>query len=151
MPTPDWHCSKGDVDMPQDSRRVQSQITFLYYDDLQAASQFYGDVMGFALVEDQRWAKIYQASRGAYVGIVAGERGFHKPQEKNAVLLTLLVSDVAQWYEYLKSQGVKIVTELEEKEDIRVRCFFLEDPGGYSIEVQRFLKPELAEIFHQDG
>jgi predicted enzyme related to lactoylglutathione lyase len=134
----------------QKERQVQSQITFFYYDDLEAASKFYGDIMGFGLVEDQKWAKIYRASGSAYVGIVAGEKGFHKAQEKNAVLLTLLVNDVAQWCEYLKSQGVKIVTELEEKKDIRVRCFFLEDPGGYSIEVQRFLKPELARIFHKD-
>jgi catechol 2,3-dioxygenase-like lactoylglutathione lyase family enzyme len=134
----------------QQERQVQSQITFFYYDDLDAASEFYGDVMGFRLVEDQKWAKIYRASGGAYVGIVAGEKGFHQAQDENAVLLTLLVDDVAAWYEYLQTRGVKIVTELQEKEDIQVRCFFLEDPGGYSIEIQRFLLPELAKIFHQD-
>lgn len=120
----------------------------MYYDDLEAASEFYGEIMGFNLVEDQKWAKIYQAGGCAHVGIVAGEKGFHKPQEENAVLVTLLVNDVTHWYEYLKSQGVKILTKLEEKKDIQVRCFFFEDPGGYSIEIQRFLKPELAEIFH---
>jgi len=136
--------------MARQERRVQSQITFFYYDDLDAASAFYGDVMGFRLVEDQKWAKIYRTSGGAYVGIVAGEKGFHQAQGQNAVLLTLLVDDVDAWYEYLQSRSVKIVTELQEKEDIQVRCFFLEDPGGYSLEIQRFLKPEQAKIFHQD-
>ena len=137
--------------MAPKAREIHSQITFLYYDDLQAASEFYGDVMGFRLVEDQKWAKIYRAGDGVYVGIVAGKKGFHQAQEKNAVLLTFLVNDVAAWYEYLQSQGVRIVTDLQEKEDIQVRCFFLEDPGGYSIEIQRFLNPELAEIFHRDA
>jgi len=137
--------------MAPEARKIQSQVTFLYYDDLKAASEFYGDVIGFRLVEDQKWAKIYRASGGAYVGIVAGKKGFHQAQESNAVLLTLLVDDVTAWYEYLQSRDVKIVSELAEKEDIQVRCFFLEDPGGYSIEIQRFLKPELVQIFHRDG
>ena len=134
--------------MEQQERLVQSQITFLYYDDLQMASEFYEDVMGFELVEDQEWTRIYRVNAGAYLGIVAGEKGFHRPQDKTAVLITLLVNDVVKWYEYLEAKGVKMLTGLEEKEDIQVRCFFFEDSGGYALEIQRFLKPELAEVFH---
>lgn len=83
----------------------------------------------------------------AYLGIVAGDKGFHTPQERNAVLVTLVVNDIEGWYERLKSRGVKLLTELQHREEIQIRCFFLEDPGGYSLEVQQFLKPHLAELF----
>jgi len=130
-------------------KRIQSQVTFLYYRDLRPIASFYEDIMGFELVDDQGWAKIYRVGGNAYLGIVAGEKGFHEPQEKNAVLVTLVVADVSRWYDYLKTKGVRILTELQEKEDIQVRCFFFEDPGGYSFEVQRFLKPDLASIFQE--
>jgi hypothetical protein len=107
--------------------------------------------MGFKLVEDQEFAKIYRVNKNAYLGIVDEKRGFHKAQEKSAVLITLVVDDVSGWYDYLKQQGVKIVRELREIEDIQIRCFFLEDPGGYAIEVQQFLKPEVARIFAPTG
>lgn len=134
--------------MKEESRQIQSQITFLYYNDLQSASDFYAGIMGFELVEDQTWAKIYRSAGGAFIGIVAGERGFHQPRQENSVLITLLVDDVAGWYAHLRDHAVRIVQEMEDRPDIGVRCFFLEDPGGYTLEIQRFLKPELAAIFH---
>jgi len=118
---------------------VQGQITFLYYRQIEPAAVFYG--------EDQGWAKIYRVGGNAYLGIVAGDKGFHTPQERNAVLVTLVVNDIEGWYERLKSRGVKLLTELQHREEIQIRCFFLEDPGGYSLEVQQFLKPHLAELF----
>jgi len=131
----------------QNNLNVQSQITFLYYRDLQPISRFYQDIMGFTLVEDQGWAKIYRVSGNAYLGIVDEKKGFREAQEKNAVLITLAVEDVFRWYNYLRHKGVKVLTQLREIEDIQVRCFFLEDPGGYAIEVQQFLKPNVARIF----
>ena len=133
--------------MDQNNLSVQSQITFLYYRDLQPISRFYQDIMGFTLVEDQGWAKIYRVSGNAYLGIVDEKKGFREAQEKNAVLITLAVEDVFRWYNYLRHKGVKVLTQLREIEDIQVRCFFLEDPGGYAIEVQQFLKPNVARIF----
>jgi catechol-2,3-dioxygenase len=129
--------------------KVQSQITFLYYRDLQPVSKFYEEIMGFELIEDQGWAKIYRVNGNAYLGIVDEAKGFHKAQKKNAVLITLVVDNVFWWYDYLKRKDVKMLTELREVEDIQVRGFFLEDPGGYAIEVQQFLKPDVARIFHQ--
>ena len=130
---------------------VHSQITFFYYPDLDAAAHFYSDIMGFELVDDQRWAKLYRVRGDAFMGIVAGENGFRQPQAYNAVLLTVCVNDVATWYDYLKAKGVKMLTDVLEKEDIQVRCFFFEDPGGYPLEVQQFLRADMMEIFHRDG
>ncbi len=128
--------------------KFQSQITFLYYQDLAPIVPFYQDVLGLELVEDQGWAKIYRVGGDAYVGIVGGEKGFHQPQEKNAVLITLVVNDVPAWYNYLKDQGVTMLSELQHSQEIQIRGFFFQGPGGYTFEIQQFLKPDLAEIFH---
>ena len=131
-------------------RTIQSQITFLYYDDLALVVDFYERVLGFELVEDQQWAKIYRTTSSSFIGLVDGSRGFRKPLADSAVLVTLAVNDVPAWYEHLTAHNVKILREPTVHDDIQVHCFFFEDPGGYAYEVQQFLKPELADIFHAD-
>ena len=126
---------------------VRSQITFLYYEALPPAADFYGRIMGFELVEDQGWAKIYRSGGNAFVGIVDGERGYHRPQEKNAAMLTLVVDDVPAWEAHLRRQGVKILTPATVSTEIQAEYCFCQDPGGYVIELERFLKPELAAVF----
>jgi catechol 2,3-dioxygenase-like lactoylglutathione lyase family enzyme len=126
---------------------VQGQITFLYYHEIEPAARFYEEVLGFDLVEDQGWAKIYRIADSAYLGVVAGDKAYHTPQEKNAVLVTVVVGDALQWYDTLKRKRVPLLSELEHREEIGIRCFFLEDPGGYTLEVQQFLRPEQVEVF----
>ena len=126
---------------------VASQITFFYYRDLEPIAHFYEEVMGFERMEDQGWAKIYRVNGRAFMGIVDEQRGFHRAQERNAVLLTLVVDDVWAWYTYLKSQGIEVPKEPAISEQIKVEYFFFQDPGGYVIEIQRFVKPELGEPF----
>lgn len=122
-------------------------ITFFYYRDLAAAAEFYEETLGLELVDDQAWARIYRIHGTAYFGIVAGERAFHQPRKENAVLLTLVVRDVDAWHAMLVDRGVRILREIETHEDIQVRCFFVEDPGGYAVEIQTFLQPSVAEEF----
>jgi len=126
----------------------QSQITFFYYPDLEPIAAFYEGIMGFERVEDQGWAKIYRVGGNAFLGIVDGSKGFHQAREKNAVLLTLVVDDVEAWYDYLQEQGAHLLRELQYSEEIQIRGFFLEDPGGYTLEIQQFLRTDLLEIFH---
>ena len=132
----------------QKPKTAQSQITFLYYHDLETIARFYQDVLGLELVDDQKWAHIYRLSGNAYLGAVTGEKAFHQPQEHNAVLVTLVVDDVPAWYEHLKQHGVKMLSDLQQKPEIQIQCFFFQDPGGYTFEVQQFLNPRLAAIFH---
>jgi len=122
-------------------------ITFFYYRDLAAAAEFYEQALGLRLVDNQGWAKIYRIHGTAYLGIVEGKRGFCQPREENAVLLTLVVGDVDGWYAKLIDRGVRVLREIETHEDIHVRCFFVQDPGGYPVEIQTFLEPSVAKEF----
>jgi len=105
--------------------------------------------MGFELVEDQEWAKIYQSSASSFIGIVDGARGHHPTRAENSVAIALAVSDVGAWHQHLVDHNVTIKTEPAFHEGIQVEGFFAQDPGGYTIEIQRFAKPELLDVFHQ--
>ena len=128
--------------------RIASQITFLYYHNLAAAQQFYEEILGLEKVEDQGWAKIYRVSGTAFVGLVDEAHGSLKAQPENAVMLTLVVDDVPGWYAYLCENKVKIRQEYGRSETIQIEYFFAEDPGGYVLEFERFLKPELTAVFN---
>ena len=119
-------------------------IMFFYYDDIHAVVPFYEQVLGFELVLDQGMARIYRAGSG-YLGIVDGNRGHLRYQEKSAVLLTIVVEDVPGWHARLQAAGVSKLSSL-----LRGRfCehFFFEDPHGYAIEIQRFHDPAIAALF----
>lgn len=130
-----------------EARGVIAQITFLYYHQLEPVVPFYEEILGLELVEDQGWAKIYRVHGDAYLGIVAGERGLHSPHRDNAVLITLVVDNAADWYTELKKTDVEMLSELEHREEIGIQCFFIRDPGGYTLEIQQFLNPKQIEVF----
>lgn len=127
---------------------IASQITFLYYHDLAAAQEFYEGILGLEKVEDQGWAKIYRVSGHAFVGLVDEAHGSLKARPENAVMLTFVVDDVPGWYDYLREKGVIIRREYGRSDTIQIEYFFAEDPGGYVLEFERFLKPELTAVFH---
>jgi predicted enzyme related to lactoylglutathione lyase len=128
---------------------IHSQITFLYYKDLQKAAEFCEKVMKFELCDDQGAAKIYRVSPNAFIGIVDEKKGHCRAQDTNAVLITLVVEDVDGWYNYLRKKGIKLLSEVKQPSSFPVRCFFFEDTEGYQYEIQKFLHNETAKKFKQ--
>ena len=119
--------------------RIDYPITFLYYQDLDRVVPFYRDILGLQLERDQGWCKIFQAGEKARVGLVDEAHGSMSVSDEKSVLLTLVVDDVDAWYEHLRDEGVEIAAEPQMHEDIGVYCFFLQDPAGYKIEIQKFM------------
>ncbi len=119
--------------------KIEYPITFLYYRDLEEVIPFYRDVLGLSLHTDQGWAKIFQVGEAACVGLVDETRGSMNVTEEKGVLFTLVVDDVDAWYRYMQDEGVKIVREPRFSDELGVYCFFAEDPGGYRLEIQRFM------------
>lgn len=113
-------------------------ITFLYYEDLDTAVEFYEDNLGLELTVDQGWAKIFRVAEESYIGLVDGGVGYHKPSGDKPVMITLVVPDVDTWYEYLQEMDVETLTEPKDDEELNIRMFLLEDPEGYVIEIQKF-------------
>ncbi len=124
--------------------KLQSQITFFYYKDLAEAARFYEDIFGLQIIQDQAMAKVYKLGK-SYFGIVDGEKGSLKAQEKNAAMLTMLVDSVEEWAAYLDEKGVKCIKPVSCGRF--AQSAFYEDPGGYVIEIQRFLDENVHKEF----
>ena len=101
--------------------------------------------MGFELVLDQKMARIYRAGPNTYFGIVDGNRGHLRHQDRSAVLFTLVTPDVEGWHARMSAAGVSALTEI--RSGTFCDHFFFEDPFGYAIEIQRFRDPAVAGLF----
>lgn len=113
---------------------TDEQVVMFYYKNLDAADRFYGEILGFEKTLDEDWVKFYKTSATSTVGLVMeGEGAWHRVQEKNAVMLSIVTHEVDAWYNTLQQKDD--VTFLKEISDGGlVRSFLLEDPGGYTVE-----------------
>lgn len=123
---------------------VKGLIPWLYYRDLPGAMRFYKEVMGFEMVVDQGWSKIYRIREGAYVGLVDGEKGYHRPSDTKPVIICLNVHDADAWYRRLVERGVEIEEQPKESERLKIKVFMFNDPEGYVIEIQESLPGALS-------
>jgi catechol 2,3-dioxygenase-like lactoylglutathione lyase family enzyme len=114
------------------------QVTFLPTADLAAVEAFYGVLLGLPLVRDQGVCRIYATNPGAYLGFC--ERGYSVPAEFR-VVLTLLVEDVAAAHDALVARGATPEGPPAHSERYGVTSFFVRDPNGYLLELQRFDVP----------
>ena len=113
-------------------------ITFLYYRDLEAAEAFWRH-LGFPLVIDQGFAKIFRVADGAHVGLVDEAQGMNDWQERKCVQVCLRVPDVDGWHEWARSEPLPGVSEMFQNEVLGIRAFVFEDTEGYQVEVQSTL------------
>jgi len=111
-------------------------IPFLYYKDLPAAELVYRDKLGFPLVIDQGWTKIFQLAGGAHVGLVDETHGLNSWQANKCVQLCLRAQDVDAWSDGAVSQNLPTLSEMFQNDAIGIRAFVFGDPEGYQIEVQ---------------
>lgn len=123
---------------------VKGLIPWLYYKDLPKAMDFYENVMGFDMVVDQGWSKIFKIRDGAYIGLVDEEHGYHRASEDKPVIICLNVFNADAWYKRLVEKGVEIEKQPQESERLKIKVFMLKDPEGYVIEIQESLPGALS-------
>lgn len=118
-----------------------ASITWLYYKDMLASQQFYEEKMGFKLVADQGWTKIYQVSPTGFLGLVDERRGMHSFSQDKAVNVSFLVEDLDGLFNYVeKSQALKLRSKnLEVGLESKYRSLIAYDPEGYFLEFNVFL------------
>ena len=114
-----------------------SQITFCYTPDLDAAARFYEDVLGLPLALDQGACRIYRVAKGAYLGFCSREDA----PRPDGVILTLVTDDVDGWHARLVERGVKFDKPPALNAKFNIYHCFLRDPSGYLVEIQRFEDP----------
>ena len=121
---------------------IESQVTMLYYEDLDAAAEFYGNVLGLEKTFDWEWVKFYRTGPSSNVGIVKeGDGAYHTVQERNAVMISLVTSEIDAWYERLDGRpDVEFLKPIGDGGGIR--SFLMADPGGYTVEFFQWLDAE---------
>ncbi len=117
---------------------LKGQVMFLPTDNHQKIIDFYEGVLGLELVRDQTLCRIYKTGPASYLGFC--ERGYSIPTDYR-VVITLLIDDVDGVYKLLKERNVATESEPEFSERFNVYQFFVRDPNGYLVEIQRFNEP----------
>jgi catechol 2,3-dioxygenase-like lactoylglutathione lyase family enzyme len=117
---------------------IDSQITFLYTNDLDNTARFYEELVGLELVLDQGSCRIYRISRESYIGFCSKS---NEIKEISSVILTFVTPKVDEWYEFLKSRGVVFEKQPELNPKFKIYHAMLRDPNGYLIEIQKFVDP----------
>uniref|UniRef100_UPI0040486035 VOC family protein n=2 Tax=Roseivirga sp. TaxID=1964215 RepID=UPI0040486035 len=70
-------------------------ITWTYHQDMLRQENFYNETLGFQLVADQGWTKIYQASSSGFIGLVDERRGMENYVDEKAVEIEWTVKDLS--------------------------------------------------------
>ncbi|MFZ1807520.1 MAG: VOC family protein, partial [Cyclobacteriaceae bacterium] len=126
---------------------IEATNLFLYYKDLDRATQFYTETLGLELLSDYTMAKILRITSDSYLILVDATKGMHTADEPKTVALALLTNQLGEWYDYLKKEGVIIKYEYKPKEGGAHDGFVAIDPEGYLLEFETFKQHPENELF----
>ena len=118
--------------------KFSQQITFLHARDLHATRHFYSEVLGLPLVRDQEVFLIFSVTESAFLGFCEHITPIRSGRK---IILTLVTDNVDEWFTTLKKRGTVTISEPKSNPKFQIYHFFLNDPDGYWIEIQRFDQP----------
>lgn len=128
--------------------QLTSNITFLYFNDLEAAKPFFEETLGLEMVYNPGWAVVYRLKDKGFLGAVDNHSGSIKVTSTDSVLVSLTVSNIQEVHEMLKdAYGVKGLSEIKQVKDMALESFFFTGPEGYHFEVEQFTAGELSRLF----
>ncbi len=114
---------------------IEKQIIFLPTNNLQETTHFYQTQLHLELFMDQGDCVIFKTSENGYIGFC--ERPVNIIEGK--IMLTLIVDNVDNAYEVLTTNGKIHANPPTTNSKYRIHHFFITDPNGYLIEIQKFL------------
>ena len=128
--------------------QLTSNITFLYFNDLEAAKPFFEEVLGLEKAYDPGWAAVYRLRDKAFLGAVDNHSGSIQVTSTDSVLISLTVDNIEEVHESLKgSRGVEGLSEIKQVKDLALKSFFFTGPEGYHFEEEQFTSGALSELF----
>ena len=112
----------------------KATVVWFYYKDMEGIQRFYEDVLGFDLIVDQGWAKIYPVGPTGYFGLVDETLGMHNFTEEKGVTMSFFTADIDGWWDYLNSRDEVEMRHEAVEDDDRYRAVVAYDPEGYFLE-----------------
>ncbi len=112
-------------------------VAFYHSSNLDATHEFYHDMIGLPLYKDQGACRIYRVRPGSLLGFCD-----HFPKASTeGIIITLLTDDVDGIHDRMSGQpGVEVESAPRENPRFGIYHFFLRDPDGYKVEIQKFLR-----------
>ena len=120
------HCDP--VETAVDPLNFYASITWTYHKDLLQMQRFYEEVLGFQLVADQGWTKIYQTSSAGFIGLVDERRGMQNYADEKAVEIEWRLSEWSSFDRYAQQFW----------QDYAYRNSSFKGPENYVFEIQTF-------------
>jgi catechol 2,3-dioxygenase-like lactoylglutathione lyase family enzyme len=128
---------------------LDQQVTFLYAENPEECWRFYEEMLELPLVQDQGTVRIYAVEGGrAFLGICKARapRASENPRAVGGVVFTLVSQDVEGWHAFLTAKGLVLPMAPTYSEAYQITHFFFHDPAGYTIEIQRFERPDWPSV-----
>ena len=115
--------------------QLTSNITFLYFNDLEAAKPFFlKRFWGLRKAYDPGWAAVYRLRDKAFLGAVDNHSGSIQVTSTDSVLISLTVDNIEEVHKSLKgSRGVEGLSEIKQVKDLALKSFFFTGPEGYHL------------------
>jgi len=126
---------------------IRAHNVFMYYKNLEKATEFYSKTLGLELVADYGMATILRVTHDSYLILVDATKGMHTAEEPKTVAIALLTDKLSEWYDYLKEQNVAIKYEYKPKDGGAHDGFVAVDPEGYLLEFEMFKQHPENERF----
>lgn len=127
---------------------LTSHITFLYFNDLSKAKEFFTETLGLSVAYDPGWACVYCLKDKSFLGAVDNASGSIQADSPNSVLISLTVSNIHEVHQALEgAKGVEGLSPIKQVKDMALESFFFTGPEGYHFEVEQFTSGHLQEIF----
>lgn len=126
---------------------ILANCALYYYRDLPRATHFYQDTLGFALVEDYGFGKLFQVASTSFLLLVDATIGRHSADEPKTVTTAFLTDELDAWWTYLSAQNLPIRAAFNYQPGKAHDGFVVVDPEGYYLEFERFNPhPENARL-----
>lgn len=132
--------------------RLSGLITFAFYKDVEAAENFYVNIMGLKKSYHRSITRIFQVTPGAAIGLMdvaASPETKINNKDMGFSFIVEKTEDVDRWYHYLINHGVNIYAKPSDGTRTPVRSVHFYDPEGYDIEIFAWL-PNAQMIMKDD-
>lgn len=127
---------------------LTSNITFLYFKDLEKAKHFFSETLGLEVAYDPDWACVYRLKDKAFLGAVDNAQGAIQVDSTSSVLVSLTVANIHEVHAALEgAEGVDGLSPIKQVKEMALESFFFTGPEGYHFEVEQFTSGELQKLF----
>ena len=121
---------------------LTSNITFLYFKDLEKAKHFFSETLGLEVAYDPGWKD------KAFLGAVDNAQGSIQVDSTSSVLVSLTVANIHEVHAAFEgAEGVDGLSPIKQVKEMALESFFFTGPEGYHFEVEQFTSGELQKLF----